>query len=192
MGNGLLISPELLIEDGLLHADDCKETFSSSTVDYDIVIPFKHRLLDTIWGNFHAGARKDLIPAYEQFCHTRASWLDDYALFRALKFKYGGACYLEWPAALDLILSEHFNRNEPGAFDPLREVLLTRGDFYMHLADLMSYLEADRRLTELYADPDAWAQKAILNVASSGKFSSDRTIAEYAADIWKAEPCPVP
>jgi starch phosphorylase len=61
----------------------------------------------------------------------------------------------------------------------------------MHLADLKSYLTADQRLVELYADPDAWAQKAILNVAGSGKFSSDRTIAEYAASIWNAEPCPV-
>ncbi len=92
---------------------------------------------------------------------------------------------------MDLIFSNHFSRNEPGAFDPLREVLLTRGDFYMHLADLTSYLEADQRLTKLYAEPDAWAQKAILNVASSGKFSSDRTIAEYAADIWNIKACPV-
>jgi starch phosphorylase len=59
------------------------------------------------------------------------------------------------------------------------------------LADLKSYLDADARLAELYADPDAWARKAILNVASAGKFSSDRTIAEYAASIWNAEPCPV-
>jgi len=98
----------------------------------------------------------------------------------------------ETRAALDLIFSEHFSRNEPGVFTPLREALLTHGDYYMHLADLKSYLEADQRLRELYADPDAWARKAILNVASSGKFSSDRTIAEYAADIWKAKPCPVP
>jgi len=95
-------------------------------------------------------------------------------------------------SALDLVFSGHFTRNEPGAIDPLREVLLTRGDFYMHLADLASYLDADQRLTALYADPDEWAQKAILNVASSGKFSSDRTINEYAADIWQVEPCPVP
>jgi starch phosphorylase len=61
----------------------------------------------------------------------------------------------------------------------------------MHLADLKAYLDADQRLRDLYADPDAWARKAILNVAASGKFSSDRTIAEYAADIWKAAPCPV-
>jgi starch phosphorylase len=95
-------------------------------------------------------------------------------------------------AALDLIFSDHFSRNEPGVFAPLRDTLLTQGDHYMHLADLTSYLEADRRLCALYADADGWAAKTILNVAASGKFSSDRTIAEYAASIWNAKPCPVP
>jgi len=98
----------------------------------------------------------------------------------------------ETRAALDLIFSDHFSRYEPAVFTPLRDALLTRGDYYMHLADLKSYLEADQRLRELYADPDAWARKAILNVAGSGRFSSDRTIAEYAADIWKVKRCPVP
>jgi starch phosphorylase len=98
----------------------------------------------------------------------------------------------ETRAALDLIFSDHFSRNEPGVFAPLRDALLTGGDRYMHLADLTSYLQADRRLVELYGEPDAWARRAILNVAGSGKFSSDRTIAEYAADIWNVEPCPVP
>jgi starch phosphorylase len=97
----------------------------------------------------------------------------------------------ETTAALDLIFSGHFNRSEPGIFDPLRDMLLTHGDYYMHLADLTSYCQAQDRLGELYCDSGAWAEKAILNVASSGKFSSDRTIAQYAAEIWKAEPCPV-
>src|SRR5499433_1078490 len=97
----------------------------------------------------------------------------------------------ETRAALDLIFSDHFSRYEPGVFAPLRDALLTHGDHYLHLADLTSYLEADQRLVKLYADPDAWARQAIVNVASSGKFSSDRTIAEYAADIWKVKPCPV-
>jgi glycogen phosphorylase len=97
----------------------------------------------------------------------------------------------ETRAALDLIFSGHFNRHEPGVFDQLRETLLTHGDHYMHLADLTSYLEADGRLLELYADPKAWARKAILNIASSGRFSSDRTISEYATEIWDARPCPV-
>jgi starch phosphorylase len=97
----------------------------------------------------------------------------------------------ETRAALDLVFSDHFSRNEPGIFEPLRGMLLTHGDHYMHLADLKSYLEADRRLVESYADARGWARKAILNVAGSGKFSSDRTIAQYAGDIWKATPCPV-
>ena len=97
----------------------------------------------------------------------------------------------ETRAALDLIFTDHFSRNEPGVFTPLRDALLTRGDYYMHLADPKSYLEADQWLRELYADSDNWAHKAILNVAGSGKFSSDRTIEEYAADIWKVKRCPV-
>ena len=93
--------------------------------------------------------------------------------------------------ALDLIFSDYFSGYEPGVFDRLRDALLTH-DHYMHLADLKSYLEADERLCALYADPEEWARKAILNVAGSGKFSSDRTIAEYAAEIWKLRPCPIP
>ena len=96
----------------------------------------------------------------------------------------------ETRAALDLIFSDHFSRNEPGVFAPLHDTLLTHGDHYMHLADLKSYLEADQRLRELYADSDAWARKAILNVAGSGKFSSDRTIAEYATRDLGGEAMP--
>jgi starch phosphorylase len=62
----------------------------------------------------------------------------------------------------------------------------------MHLADLKAYLEADQRLLDLYGDQEAWTRKAILNVASSGKFSTDRTISEYAEEIWKVKSCPVP
>jgi starch phosphorylase len=98
----------------------------------------------------------------------------------------------ETKAALDLIMSGHFNRSEPGIFDPLIDILLKHGDYYRHLADLTSYCQAQDRLGALYSDPGKWAQKAILNVASSGKFSSDRTIAEYATEIWRVEPCPVP
>ena len=98
----------------------------------------------------------------------------------------------ETRAALDLISSDYFSRNEPGIFAPLRDTLLTNGDYYMHLADLTSYCQAQEAAGALYANPGEWARKAILNIASSGKFSSDRTIAEYARDIWKAEPCPIP
>ncbi len=97
----------------------------------------------------------------------------------------------ETKAALDLIFADHFSPSEPGIFGPIRDVLLTHGDHYVHLADLTAYAQAQARVAALYAEPQAWARKAILNVACSGKFSSDRTIAEYAAGIWNATPCPV-
>jgi starch phosphorylase len=98
----------------------------------------------------------------------------------------------ETRAALDLIAGNHFSRQEPGIFSPILDALLKYGDHYRHLADLTSYAQAHQRLGELYADQEAWTRKAILNIAASGRFSSDRTIAEYATAIWKVQPCPVP
>ena len=74
-------------------------------------------------------------------------------------------------------------------FAPILDTLLRDGDHYLHLADLKSYSEAHARLGELYGDQELWSRKAIANIAASGKFSSDRTIAEYAKEIWRAEPC---
>ncbi|MHB1422475.1 MAG: glycogen/starch/alpha-glucan phosphorylase [Gemmataceae bacterium] len=93
--------------------------------------------------------------------------------------------------ALDLIFTDYFSRNEPGIFAPIRDTLLTKGDYYMHLADLTAYVQTHERVGKLHGDRAAWTHKAILNVAHSGKFSSDRGIREYAEDIWKAKPCPV-
>ena len=93
--------------------------------------------------------------------------------------------------ALDLIFSNHFSRNEPGVFEPIRDTLLTKGDRFRHLADLTAYARAHQDLAALYANPDAWARKAIINVACSGKFSSDRTIKEYADEIWNLRLSPV-
>jgi glycogen phosphorylase len=98
----------------------------------------------------------------------------------------------ETRAALDMIFDNHFSADEPGIFDPIRETLLTKGDFYMHLADLGGYVQTQQTVAELYGDRRAWATKAIHNVARSGKFSSDRTISEYAREIWGAKQCPVP
>ncbi|HWW01163.1 MAG TPA: glycogen/starch/alpha-glucan phosphorylase [Candidatus Acidoferrum sp.] len=94
----------------------------------------------------------------------------------------------ETRAALDLIASNHFSRNEPGIFTPILDALLHHGDHYRHLADLASYAQAQQSLGELFTDPEAWTSKVILNIAASGRFSSDRTIAEYAKEIWHAEP----
>ena len=96
----------------------------------------------------------------------------------------------ETRAALDLIGAGHFSGNDPKLFQPLYDLLM-QGDRYMHLADLQSYLQADQRMRDWYANPRDWARKAILNVASSGYFSSDRSIAEYAKGIWGARACPI-
>ena len=93
--------------------------------------------------------------------------------------------------ALDMIAANAFCQAEPGVFAPICDTLLTRGDYYMHLADLSAYVQTQERVSALYTQPDAWARQAILNVGHSGKFSSDRTIAEYAAEIWRAKPCPM-
>jgi glycogen phosphorylase len=90
--------------------------------------------------------------------------------------------------ALDLLRSNFFSMVEPGLFEPLLRSLLDEGDHYMLLADLRPYIEAQDRVDAVYRDVEAWTRKAILNVARAGKFSSDRTIAEYASEIWHVKP----
>ena len=97
----------------------------------------------------------------------------------------------ETRAALDLIGSNHFSRHEPGIFDPIRNGLLDGGDPYRVLADLPDYSRAHRELEACYADRESWTRKAIVNVACSGRFSSDRTIQEYADEIWNLKRSPV-
>jgi len=93
--------------------------------------------------------------------------------------------------ALEMIATNAFSPDEPGIFAPILDVLLTHGDYYRHLADLSAYVETQAQVSTLYTQPEAWARKAILNVGHAGKFSSDRTITEYASDIWQAQPCPL-
>ena len=97
----------------------------------------------------------------------------------------------ETRAALDLIFSDHFSRHEPGVFGPIRDTLLTNGDRFRHLADLTDYARAHRELAGAVRRSRGLGRKAIINVACSGKFSSDRTITEYANEIWGLKPSPV-
>ena len=99
----------------------------------------------------------------------------------------------ETRAAIDLLFSDHINSGEAGLYEPIRQSLLTHGDRYMHLADLRSYAQAQQRIGALYRQgPAGWTARAIINVAGSGRFSTDRTISEYAREIWHAKPCPIP
>jgi len=93
--------------------------------------------------------------------------------------------------ALELIERDFFSMLEPGIFRPLTDSLLSGGDHYMLLADLRPYIQTQEQVGAAYHDRDGWARKAILNVAGAGKFSSDRTIREYATDIWHIDPCAV-
>jgi starch phosphorylase len=97
----------------------------------------------------------------------------------------------ETRAALDLIVSDLFTRHEPGVFDSIHHALLEGGDRYQHLADLTDYARAHRQLDRCYADTESWTAKAICNVANSGRFSSDRTIRQYAEEIWNLKVSPV-
>jgi 4-alpha-glucanotransferase len=115
-GNTLVMSPDWLIEDGLLGPDDCAhDAFPAAAVDYDTVIPFKRQLLGKAWSQFTTGVRQDLRPAYEQFCSEQDHWLSDYALFQALKAKFANAPYLEWPAELV--------QRKPAAMEQMRREL---------------------------------------------------------------------
>jgi 4-alpha-glucanotransferase len=97
-GNPLLISPDWLIEDELVKPREVAAgPFPVAAVDFEAVKRFKQALHERAWKSFGAGARSDLRPAFEHFSREQAHWLDDYALFRALKTRYDDAAYLDWP-----------------------------------------------------------------------------------------------
>ena len=89
--------------------------------------------------------------------------------------------------AIDLIRNDFFSLTEPGVFRPIVANLLEHGDYYMNLADLRSFMTAQERVDRAYRDQQNWSRMALLNIARTGRFSSDRTIAEYARDIWKVQ-----
>jgi glycogen phosphorylase len=91
---------------------------------------------------------------------------------------------------IDALSSGLFSKTESGIFEPIRNALLDGGDHYMHLADFNAYVAAQREISETFVNPSLWASKAILNVARMSKFSSDRTIQEYADDIWRIHSIP--
>jgi 4-alpha-glucanotransferase len=121
-GNGLLVSPDLLIEEGLLAASDCAEglTFPKDTVDFNAVIAFKHRLLERAWSKFGSSTNPVLRSEFDRFRSEQAHWLDDYALFRALKAHFRGADFLDWP--------EELVKRSPGALARARIDLAAKID----------------------------------------------------------------
>jgi starch phosphorylase len=91
---------------------------------------------------------------------------------------------------VDLLASSYFNPDEPGIYQPIVDDLLAR-DYYLHFADFDSYRRAHQRIDDAYVDPRRWLRMAVRNTANVAFFSSDRTIREYAEQIWKVERYPV-
>ena len=90
-----------------------------------------------------------------------------------------------------MISGGFFSKDQPDLFRPLTDLLLKHGDQYMLMADFADYIACQERVSQAYLDRPGWLRKSILNVASMGKFSTDRTIGEYAEEIWGAKPVPV-
>ena len=135
-GNDMLISPGSLILDDLLTEKDCESGFPTDFVDYDAVIPFKLRLIDIAWKRFKAGRCTGRIrPEYEDFRSQHEHWLEDYALFRALKAKHNGAYYLEWP--------EELVQRRPEALAAARRELAEEIDHF-RFAQFLLFRQADQ------------------------------------------------
>ena len=95
---------------------------------------------------------------------------------------------LELKSVIDWLQSDYFTPGEHGAFEPLTSSLLQQGDPYLVLADYAAYVRAQEEVDKAFRDKERWARMAILNTARVGKFSSDRTISQYAEQIWKLKP----
>ena len=91
---------------------------------------------------------------------------------------------------VQLIKSGHFNQFEPGIFDPILQAITSPDDPWMTTVDFRSYVDAQQQVSKAYKDQQQWTRMSILNTAASGRFSSDRTIAEYNREIWKLESLP--
>jgi starch phosphorylase len=105
--------------------------------------------------------------------------------YRPLDYYHGNG---ELREVLDMIGSGFFSPEEPGRFRPIVDALLAHGDHYLLLADYASYVACQKEVEAAYRNQDEWLKKAILNIANMGKFSSDRTIMQYAEHIWGAKP----
>jgi glycogen phosphorylase len=111
--------------------------------------------------------------------HLRCTGYDPYRFYES---------DMELKRVIDQIASGRFSPGEPYLFAPIVDALLREGDFFMVLADYRSYVDTQDRVDELFDNPDEWTRKTILNTANMGKFSSDRAVLEYAAEVWNVQP----
>jgi 4-alpha-glucanotransferase len=167
-GNELLVSPDWLLEDGLLKREDVQANFTANQIDYEAIIPFKQRLLKTAWTSFTvgfaAGTRTDLRADYERFRNDQSHWLEDYALFRALKAKFNGAYFLQWPRELLERVPSKLAEARAQLADTIDLVCFAQWVIFRQAARLKSYAHANgvRMIGDLpfFVSPDSsdvWA-----------------------------------
>ncbi|CAN5343150.1 4-alpha-glucanotransferase [soil metagenome] len=167
-GNVLLLSPELMIEDGLLAKSVAEPPhFPGMTIDYDAVMPYKNKLVRTAWSDFKGGVAKALRPEFEEFQQREALWLQDYCLFMAVRAALGGRSLADWPrevlfreptamAALEKDLKSEINYHAFGQFlfdrqwTRLRKYAATKK--VQIIGDLPIFVSADS--ADVWANPD--------------------------------------
>jgi 4-alpha-glucanotransferase len=191
-GNWLLISPDALIADGLLAKGDCEgHAFRNDFVDFDAVAAFKQALIETGWRNFNRGARPELRPAFEQFCSSQAHWLDDYALFFALKARYNGAYYLTWPGELVRRVPAAMAQARQELADDIQKACFAQFLLFRQGASLKEYARAKglRLIGDLpfFVSPDSsdvWANPELFQLDESLR---PRFVAGVPPDYFSAQ-----
>jgi 4-alpha-glucanotransferase len=191
-GNWLLVSPEALVEDGLLSARDCEGfSFPADVVDFNTVTTFKSGLMAVAWNNFRRDARSDLRDAYEKFRIAQAGWLDDYALFRALKTRYNGAYYVEWPSDLVYREMSALARARRELNDEIAQIKFTQFLFFRQAGRLHAYARGQglRIIGDLpfFVSPDSsdvWANPQFFDLDANRRA---RFVAGVPPDYFAAQ-----
>lgn len=177
-GNPLLISPERLLAHGLLTEGDLADgpAFPTGRVDYDAVTKYKRRLLHTAVERFEADADAEDIRAFDMFCEQNADWLEDYALYAALKEAHGGAAWSDWPPPLALRASDALEAARRKHARALRQHKLWQHWFDQQWTALRDYCH--HRDIQLFGDlpiyvaedsADVWANQSLFHLDASGR-----------------------
>jgi 4-alpha-glucanotransferase len=190
-GNRYLISPEFLVRDGLLDRSDIDGiNFPGHHVDYGPVIQFKVRILQKAWDNFQAGRGNGLKQAFEDFTRKHSEWLEDFALFMAIKDSQGGNCWLNWPRELA--------HRQPQALESARRTLATAvglhrfcqflffkqwGEVRRHAADKGVRLIGDAPIFVSSDSADIWANQSLFLLDGDHK---PRVVAGVPPDVFSS------
>lgn len=191
-GNPLLVSPDWIVEDGLLQESDCRgQSFPESTVDFEAVITFKHRLLGKAWDNFQHGTHTDLQNAFQKFRNDHAHWLEEYAHFQALKTRYHGIFYLQWPEELVHRTPAALERSRRELDGPINRICFTQFLLFRQGARLRDYARSKgiQFIGDLpfYVSPDSsdvWANPELFLLDENRR---PRVVAGVPPDYFSAD-----